>query len=177
MKLIYSIPGKLYYIQNFLDYNTYKQIHFDAFKYKKNFHNVDSYWQSFLLHGLKKNPKSVVVDHEYAPIKKLKILLQNNQYFKIPKDYKYNILFHSINDGSGINWHDDNTWKYGATFYVNRRWNRQHGGELMFHSENGHGFIPVVGNSLVIIKAPINHKVNPVLSPVLPRVSVQMFIK
>ena len=34
MKLIYSIPDKLYYIQNFLDYSTYKKLHYDVFKSK-----------------------------------------------------------------------------------------------------------------------------------------------
>jgi Rps23 Pro-64 3,4-dihydroxylase Tpa1-like proline 4-hydroxylase len=176
MKLIYSIPGKLYYIQNFLDYNTYKQIHFDAFKHKKNFHNVNSYLPSFLLHGLKKNPKSHVVDHEYNPIKKLKILLQNNQYFKIPKDLEYCILFHSMNDGSGINWHDDLGHEYGITYYINRRWNLKFGGEFMFTGSEGHGFIPVVGNSLVIVKSPLNHKVSNITKPLVSRKTIQIFV-
>jgi len=30
---------------------------------------------------------------------------------------------------------------------------------------------------LVIVKAPIAHKVNPVLGPIMPRISVQMFMK
>jgi Rps23 Pro-64 3,4-dihydroxylase Tpa1-like proline 4-hydroxylase len=47
----------------------------------------------------------------------------------------------------------------------------------MFTENNGHGWIPPVGNSLVIVKAPISHKVNPILSPVIPRISVQMFMK
>ena len=47
----------------------------------------------------------------------------------------------------------------------------------MFTSKNGHGYIPVVGNSLVLIKSPLEHKVNPVLSQIVPRVSVQMFMK
>ena len=38
-------------------------------------------------------------------------------------------------------------------------------------------FLPYVGNSLVIVKAPIQHKVNPVLSPIIPRISVQIFMK
>jgi len=79
--------------------------------------------------------------------------------------------------GAGINWHSDDGWKYGATYYINNRWNIQYGGELMFNLGNNHGYIPIVGNSLVILKSPINHKVNPVLSPIIPRVSVQMFIK
>jgi len=79
--------------------------------------------------------------------------------------------------GSGINWHNDKGWKYGATYYLNNRWNNHFGGEFMFRNENGHGFIPVVGNSLVIIKAPLIHKVNPILSPLVPRISIQMFMK
>ena len=47
----------------------------------------------------------------------------------------------------------------------------------MFTDGNGHGFLPVMGNSLVIVKAPLTHKVNPVLSPIIPRISVQMFMK
>jgi len=34
MKLIYSIPDKLYYIQDFLDYPAYKKLHYDVFKSK-----------------------------------------------------------------------------------------------------------------------------------------------
>ena len=59
--------------------------------------------------------------------------------------------------GAGINWHSDESWKYGATYYVNNRWNTQFGGELMFTSENGHGYIPVVGNSLV--KVPLKDEI------------------
>ena len=31
MKLVYSIPDQLYYIQHFLDYSTYKKLHYDVF--------------------------------------------------------------------------------------------------------------------------------------------------
>ena len=82
-----------------------------------------------------------------------------------------------MSKNSGINWHDDGQWKYGATYYLNNRWHKQWGGEFMFTDSNGHGFLPVVGNSLVIVKAPLPHKVNPVLSPILPRLSVQIFMK
>ena len=47
----------------------------------------------------------------------------------------------------------------------------------MFTDDNGHGWIPPVGNSLVIIKSPLTHKVNPVLSPIVPRITVQIFMK
>ena len=73
---------------------------------------------------------------------------------------------HYLEKGTGINWHDDGSWTYGATYYLNNKWHKQWGGEFMFTDANGHGFLPVVGNSLVIVKAPIPHKVNPVLSPI-----------
>ena len=177
MKLIYQIPDKLYYIQNFLDQKTYKGIHNSIFKQrdKINLHSSKGIWDNGLINNIVPPDRVTVSNH--PPFEKLKVLTRFNQFYQLKdvKDMTTNI--HFMKKGSGINWHDDSTWKYGATFYVNRRWNRQNGGELMFHSENGHGFIPIVGNSLVIIKAPINHKVNPVLSPVIPRISIQMFIK
>ena len=84
---------------------------------------------------------------------------------------------HYLEKGTGINWHDDGSWKYGATYYLNNKWHKQWGGEFMFTDANGHGFLPVVGNSLVIVKSPIAHKVNPVLSSLMPRISVQLFMK
>jgi Rps23 Pro-64 3,4-dihydroxylase Tpa1-like proline 4-hydroxylase len=47
----------------------------------------------------------------------------------------------------------------------------------MFKYNGNHGYLPVVGNSLVIIKTPMQHKVNPVLSPIISRLSIQSFIK
>ena len=84
---------------------------------------------------------------------------------------------HFMQKGSGINWHNDRNWKYGATYYINHRWNQQWGGEFMFADTAAHGFLPITGNSLVIVKSPFDHKVNTVLSPIIPRISVQMFMK
>lgn len=175
MNLIYSIPDKLYYIQNFLDRDTYKGIHKAIIQERKNINLTSSkgVWSK----GLIKNiipPKRVEVS-EYPPFEKLKILTQHNKFYNL-NSKKITTTIHYMEKGSGINWHNDSTWKYGATYYINRRWNNQFGGEFMFTSASGHGYIPLVGNSLVIIKSPIDHKVNPVLSPFMPRISVQMFI-
>lgn len=177
MKLVYSIPDKLYYIQNFLDYPTYKGIHNSIFKERKNInlHTSKGVWSEKLINNIIP-PKRVGVSN-YPPFEKLKTLTHHNEFYQLKdiKDITANI--HYMEKGAGINWHDDSSWLYGATYYINNRWNTQFGGEFMFTSENGHGYIPVVGNSLVIIKSPLQHKVNPVLSPIVPRVSVQMFIK
>jgi hypothetical protein len=47
----------------------------------------------------------------------------------------------------------------------------------MFTDEKGHGWLPVVGNSLILVKSPLEHKVNTVLSPLIPRISIQLFMK
>jgi len=176
MKLIYSIPDKLYYIQNFLDQETYKGIHNSIFKERNkiNLHSSKGIWDNGLINNLV--PPDRVTVSNYPPFEKLKTLTHHNQFYQLKnfKDIITNI--HYMEKGAGINWHDDSGWTYGATYYINNRWNNQFGGELMFRTENNHGYIPVVGNSLVIIKSPLQHKVNPVLSPTIPRVSIQMFI-
>jgi Rps23 Pro-64 3,4-dihydroxylase Tpa1-like proline 4-hydroxylase len=78
---------------------------------------------------------------------------------------------------SGINWHEDSIVEYGVTYYLNKRWNENWGGEFMFAHNKQKGYIPVVGNSLVIIKTPLKHKVNPILTDHISRITIQSFIK
>ena len=175
MKLVYHIPNQLYYIDNFLDDETYKGIHKAIIKERKKINLISSkgIWSEDLITNIIP-PKRVEVSN-YPPFEKLKTLTRYNQFYQL-KVKKMTTTIHYMEKGAGINWHDDGDWTYGATYYVNHRWNTQFGGELMFTSGNGHGYIPVRGNCLVILKSPIDHKVNPVLSPLMPRISVQMFI-
>lgn len=177
MKLIYSIPDKLYYIQNFLDYPTYKKIHYDVFKSNLVvLKSTKKTWGKELKYGYKNFVDNTGLDINYPPLQKIKILLENNLFHKL-KIKSYKPLIHSMKNGSGINWHDDTGHVYGVTYYINRRWNIKFGGELLFMDKNSNGFIPLVGNSLIIIKAPFNHKVNPVMKPLVPRKTIQIFIK
>ncbi len=177
MKLSYSIPGKIWWIHNFLDFNTYKGIHNAIIRERKNINLYDAskIWKKFLYNNLV-SPKRVEVSN-YPPFEKLKTLVKHNPYFKFPKLEQMSTTIHYMEKGAGINWHDDGGWEYGATYYLNNRWHEQWGGEFMFTDATGHGFLPIVGNSLVIVKAPLAHKVNPVLSPIMPRISVQIFMK
>ena len=103
-------------------------------------------------------------------------MLQSNPFCKIKiNDYEPIIL--SMADGSGINWHNDGVYLYGITYYINRRWNLKFGGEFLFTNNKANGFIPLVGNSLVIVKAPLKHKVTCVMKPIVPRKTIQIFIK
>tara|TARA_R110000796_G_scaffold36056_1_gene92281 strand:+ start:1636 stop:2166 length:531 start_codon:yes stop_codon:yes gene_type:complete len=176
MNLIYSIPNELYYIKNFLDYNNYKKIHNAIFKERKNIklHSSKGVWDDGLINNIIPPERAIV--SKYHPFEILKTLTNHNKFYKLQLKH-ITTTIHYMKKGSGINWHSDASWNYGATYYINNRWNSQFGGELMFTSKNGHGYIPVVGNSLVLIKSPLEHKVNPVLSQIVPRVSVQMFMK
>ena len=176
MKLIYQIPDKLYYIQNFLDYPTYKKLHYDVFKSNLiKLKSTKKNWQKELKHGHKNFVENTRLDIKYKPLEKIKILLENNPFHKI-KFTNFEPLIHSMKDGSGINWHNDYGHKYGITYYINRRWNIKFGGEFLFANQHANGFIPLTGNSLVIIKAPLKHKVSPVQKPLIPRKTIQMFI-
>lgn len=177
MKLVYTIPNKLWWIQDFLEYNMYKGIHNAIIRERKkiNLHSVEKGWVESLYNNLE--PAKRVEVKNYPPFEKLKTLVKHNHYYQLPELNHMCTTIHYMTKNSGINWHDDGKWKYGATYYLNRRWNIHWGGEFMFADEKAHGFLPIVGNSLVIVKAPMDHKVNPVLSKIMPRISVQMFMK
>tara|TARA_R100001086_G_C11814039_1_gene252350 strand:- start:747 stop:1283 length:537 start_codon:yes stop_codon:yes gene_type:complete len=178
MRLVYSIPNKLWWIHDFLDKETYQGIHNAIIKERKkiNLGPAKDHWSDDLINNLI-SPQVVGV-RDYKPFEKLKILVRNNPFFKFDKNVEKMIsTIHFLNKGSGINWHNDHLWKYGCSYYLNNKWSTQWGGEFMFADEKAHGFIPIIGNSLVIIKSPFQHKVNTVLSPIMPRISVQIFMR
>ena len=176
MNLAFQIPDKLYYIKNFLDYETYTEIHRLDFRDKNiNLKSVEDEWQKILLHGHKNFTEKTQFDSEQYLLKKIKTLLKNNSFHSI-KSNDFNFVLHSMKDGAGINWHDDGTYVYGVTYYLNNRWNNKFGGELMFAEGRFSGFIPVTGNSLLILKSPILHKVSAVTKPLIPRKTIQVFI-
>tara|TARA_R100001163_G_C5057576_1_gene194080 strand:- start:160 stop:693 length:534 start_codon:yes stop_codon:yes gene_type:complete len=177
MKLLYTIPNKLWWIIDFLDYEMYKGIHNAIIKEREqiNLHSAKGIWGDSLTDNI--NPPLRTEVSNYQPFDKLKLLVRHNAFFQIPSLERMSTIIHYMKKGSGINWHDDRGWEYGATYYINNKWPTQWGGEFMFADKAAHGFIPVTGNSLVIVKSPLDHKVNPVLSPIMPRISVQIFMK
>ena len=133
----------------------------------------------------------------------LKTRVKHNPYRPIKELTFSSSLIYMMEKNSGIQWHDDypkksrfldrnanlnlknmqnywgtrSDWKYAASLYLNHRWDDTWGGELMYTDSKTRGYIPIVGNSLVLMRTPLQHKVNTVLSPVLPRVSIQMFLR
>ena len=177
MKLVYSIPDKLWWIHDFLSYNMYKSIHNDIIKERKNINlrSVENWWSNKLISKIKAPDACEIT--KYQPFETLKTLVRHNVYFQLKDVQEIITYIHYMKKDTGIQWHDDNGWKYGATFYINRRWNENFGGEFMFSDNTDHGFLPYVENSLILVKAPLRHKVNPVKSKLMPRITVQMFMK
>ena len=175
MKLAYQIPDKLWWIHEFLPFHFYRDLHNSIIKQRKKIklHSAKGVWPDSLITNIEAPHRSEVKN--YKPFEELKILVKHNPFFTLECN-KLATTIHSMQKGAGINWHDDGKWKYGATYYVNRRWDKQWGGEFMFKDKNSHGYIPLIGNSLVIVKAPLEHKVNQVLSPIMPRMSIQIFL-
>lgn len=174
MNLVYQLEDKLFWIHNFLPQSFYKDLHNLVFKgHKKVSQDSSKVWEHELHDGLKPVERMDVAD---TFSKQYTTLLRHSPFMNI-KDIKHiSWVVHKMKRFSGINWHGDGGNKYAATFYLNKRWNEQWGGEFMFKDKGQAGFIPVVGNSLVICKTPLHHKVNTVLSPTIPRLTIQSFI-
>ena len=154
MKLVYTIPNKLWWIQDFLEHDMYKGIHNAIIRERKqiNLKSAEGVWDNRLIKNL--NAPDRVEVSQYKPFEDLKNLVRDNAFFKLPKLKQITTTIHYMKNRSGINWHSDNSWDYGATYYLNRRWNIHWGGEFMFADEKAHGFLPIIGNSLVIVKHP-----------------------
>lgn len=174
MKLVFNLKDKLLWIHNFLPNYEYQRIHNEMFKERKKlkYQNTNKIWDKSLITNLNP-PTRLDIDPNYFNFYKTLILHQ--PFIKI-NNRNIKFVIHNMDKYSGINWHNDGIHQYGITYYINKRWNPSWGGEFMFKYEGNHGYIPVVGNSLIIIKAPMLHKVNPVLSPIVPRLSVQSFV-
>ena len=76
MKLSYSIPKKVWWITNFLDYHMYKGIHDAIIKERKkiNLHSSKGIWSEHLINNIEP-PKRVGVDN-YKPFEHLKAIVE-----------------------------------------------------------------------------------------------------
>ena len=105
MKLSFSIPGKVYWITNFLDYNLYKGIH-DAIikeRNKINLHSSKGKWSDNLIANIV--PPLRVGVEKYAPFDRLKALVRHNAFFQMEDLLEMSASIHYMKKGSGINWH------------------------------------------------------------------------
>ena len=84
MKLSYSIPGKIWWITNFLGNEMYKGIHNAIIKERNNINlqSVKGLWGEELINNLVPPMRTGVSN--YKPFESLKALVKYNPYFQLP---------------------------------------------------------------------------------------------
>ena len=185
MNLAFNFKNRLFWIHNFLPKHLYQKMYMDLIKNrnKLGFKKTSVNWRTYkeevdnMSESLCQDKVSSKKLDRY--LKEYHILLKHQPFVNLmPLDFESHIRKYKYNQH--LTWHKDedekNERKYAATFYFNKTWNENWGAELMFKSEEGSGFIPVVGNSVVIIKTGLKHKANPNLKKTHPRFSVQTWI-
>lgn len=109
-----------------------------------------------------------------SPSIKLKVLSAIRKHLPKVQQDKYYLQYHYWLHGSGIQWHDDETYKFGATLYLNT-WNKRWGGLFLWENDEGiHGEMPEPRKLVVVEKDP--HSVTPILSHApYPRRAIQIW--
>lgn len=173
MKLEFQFEDSVFVISNFLSKDMYESLHATIMKNNEQIdEDVKKTWDPDLIGNYKPVYKKILDPNVVGPYS---ILLRSQTFVKLI-DKDINFIAHKMPFGSGIQWHDDRTCAVAATLYLNKNWNDNWGGELMWKHNGSGGFIPVQGNTLVLMKPPVYHKVNPVLSKNIARYSIQSFI-
>jgi Rps23 Pro-64 3,4-dihydroxylase Tpa1-like proline 4-hydroxylase len=182
MNLAFNFHNKLFWIHNFLPQSLYKELYSEIFKKRKEIVYKDTgvNWRTYK-EEVDDMSKSFDQDNEFYHtfFDRYHAFIKHQRFVNLinlkPKSHLRKYQY-----GEHLTWHSDedkkHTREYAATFYFNHRWDPNWGGELMFKSEMGSGFIPVVGNSVVIVKTGLLHKVNPNLKKTHNRMSIQTWI-
>ena len=183
MNLAFNFHNELFWIQNFLPQNLYKDMYVNIIKTrnKLNYDKSSVGWHTFKEE--KENMSNSYGQHGFNQeitnyLGKYHTLLRHQQYINLI-DAVFDSHLRKYNYGQHLAWHTDNESKqrkYAATFYFNKTWQESWGGELMFKDKKGSGFIPILGNSLVVIKTGLSHKVCANLKKTHPRFSIQTWI-
>lgn len=183
MKLAFNFKNQLFWIHNFLPPNTYKQMYVDLIKNrnKLDFKKTGYGWLGYKEEE-ENSTESYLQDKNESHklnnfLKEYNLLLKHQPFVNLMNLDSTSHIRRS-KYGQHVTWHIDggDNRKYGATFYFNKTWNESWGGEFMFKSDQGSGFIPVVGNSIVIVKSGLRHKVNANLKKTHPRFTIQTWI-
>ena len=185
MNLAFNFKDKIFWIHNFLPKNLYKEMYIEFIKCRNKLEFVKSSvsWRTFKEESEDMSQSfSQDVGNDFLSLhffKKYHVLLRHQRFVNIV-NLKINSHLRKYCYGEHLRWHADVdetvNRKYAATYYFNKTWDSSWGGELMFRSNEGSGFIPVVGNSLAIVKTGTEHKVNPNLKKTHPRLSIQTWI-
>lgn len=105
---------------------------------------------------------------------KIKILASVRKYLPKISNDNYVVQYHDWKIGSGIQWHTDDVYKFGATIYLNE-WNQRWGGLFLYKvGDMILGCMPEPRKLVCIENVP--HSVTPILSHApVSRKAVQIF--
>ena len=184
MNLEFNFKDKLFWIHNFLPKETYKNMYVEFLKNrnKLNFKKTFVHWKTFkeefdnMSESYNQEDKKSKNLNQY--LKTYNIMLKHQPFVNF-LNYKLESHLRLFRHNQHLTWHNDkgsDNRQYAATFYFNKTWHESWGAELMFKSPEGSGFIPIIGNSLVIVKVGLRHKVNPNLKNTHPRFSIQTWV-
>ena len=183
MNLAFNFHDKLFWIHNFLPPNLYKEMYTSVIKTRKKlkYDKTMIVWRTF-----KEEKENMSMSYGQGSDTKIKsylskyeTMLRHQQHVNLINKSFYSHL-RRYDYGQHLGWHTDQhklkKRDYAATFYFNKTWQESWGGELLFKSDLGSGFIPIVGNSVVIVKTELRHKVCANLKKTHPRFSIQTWI-
>ena len=156
-------------IDNFLDNELFSILSNMAKTIPTTFSSEDI-WENDLGYGNTLMSKPFINNNDFVPLSIISFQNQLSSYLNVSS--KLNSTFYNWNN-SNITWHYDDGYEYGTTFYLNKHWDKDWGGELLLKDNT---FIKPEPNRLVIIKTPYEHKTC-ITSPDAPnRLTIQTFI-
>jgi len=185
MDLKFNFKDKLFWIHNVLPPKLYKEMYVEFIKNrnKLNFKKSHVEWRTYKeevddmssSYGQTNFEENKFLDDFF---KEYHIILKHNPFVNF-LNYRFQGSHLRLTKyNQHLAWHNDDAphRTYAVTYYFNKTWGESWGGELMFKSNEGSGFIPVLGNSICIVKTGLRHKVNAVLKKTHPRFSIQTWI-
>lgn len=102
-------------------------------------------------------------------------LVAKGIFEKEPKDWK--VFIHLMSRASFIPWHDDNTYAYTGTIYLNEVWDKNWGGYFAYEDGNETKCIAPFYNQGCFFAPPIMHTALLTAGNAPLRESLQIFVK
>ena len=181
MNLAYQLKDDLFWIQNFLPSQLYKDMYVTTIKERNhpNFKPTDVDWPTYKEEiddmSYSYNQHDPEINNKF--FSKYHTLLKHQRFVNLINK-QFNSHWRKYTYGQHLTWHKDGGKNkvYAATLYLNKTWNKNWGGEFMFTTDTVNSFLPIVGNSIIIAKCGLKHKVNSTLKKTHPRLSIQTWI-
>lgn len=128
-------------------------------------------WDSKLVSYSTPILKYFLTDENYKLINKIKKEVLNKIGYEI--DY---VLLHFFPKLSYITWHDDGIYEGALTVYLNKKWNSNWGGYLMYEENNEIKAIQPDYNLAVLQEGGVKHCVSTLNVDADIRISIQVFL-